>query len=115
LEPGASAGTPERRSHPVLGAARLAATPGAPPVAILVAYEHHLRFDGVANYPLLPEARLPSAAARVVAVADSWDTLRSRGRLPAAEAARLLRERAGSYLDPALVETFLALLPGGEG
>ncbi len=115
LEAGATGGAAGLRAHPVLGAARIAAIPGAPAVAILVAYEHHLRVDGVANYPALPETRAPSAATRIVAVADTWATLRGQGRLPAAEAARMLRERSGSYLDPALVLTFTALLEAPEG
>jgi HD domain len=100
-------------AHPVTGAARLAATPGVPPVAVLVAFEHHLRFDGAPSYPPLDTSRRPSAAAQLVAVADSWDTLRSRGRLPAAEAAQILRQRAGGFLNPELVEVFTALIAGG--
>ena len=97
---------PPCSAHPVLGAAQLAATPGVPPVAILVAFEHHLRFDLEPSYPRLSEPRRPSAAAQLVAVADTWDTLRGRGRLPPAEAAHLLRRRAGTFLNPALVEVF---------
>lgn len=97
-------------AHPVAGAARLAATPGVPAVAVAVAFEHHLRFDGEPSYPRLTEPRAPCAATRVVAVADTWDTLRSRGRLPPPEAAALLRRRAGSFLDPHLVEVFTALV-----
>jgi hypothetical protein len=107
LETGGGAGL---AAHPVAGAARLAATPGVPAVAVAVAFEHHLRFDGEPAYPRLAEPRGPCAAARVVAVADTWDTLRTRGRLPPVEAAALLRRRAGSFLDPHLVEVFTALV-----
>lgn len=94
----------ERRNlHPIRGAARLAMLEGIPDVAVLVAYEHHLRFDGVASYPAIPNPRKPIPAARLVAIADTWETLRSYGRAPPAEAFALLRERAGTFLDPALV------------
>lgn len=113
VEPGESAD--ERRlRHPVRGASRLATLEELPDVAVVVAGEHHLRFDGTPNYPRLAEPRPPVAAARLVAVVDTWETLRSRGNLEEAEALALLRRRAGTFLDPALVELFAGLLaPAG--
>jgi hypothetical protein len=99
-----------RRLHPVRGAARLAALEGLPDIALLVAYEHHLRFDGAPNYPRMTEPRRPIAAARVVAVADSWETLRSQGEIDPAQALATLRGRAGTFLDPALVDLFAELV-----
>jgi hypothetical protein len=92
--------------HPIRGAARLAALEGIPDVAVLVAYEHHLRFDAAPNYPSITARRKPIAAARVVAVADTWETLRSQGESRSADALALLGTRAGTFLDPALVELF---------
>jgi len=99
-----------RRLHPIRGAARLAALEGVPDVAVLVAYEHHLRFDAGPNYPSMTLPRKPIAAARVVAVADTWETLRSQGETRPAEAIAILRGRAGTFLDPALVELFAELV-----
>ena len=107
--PGEDAVT-RRQRHTVRGAARLAAIEGLPDVTLLVAYEHHLRFDGAPNYPLLATPRRPVAAARVVAVADTWETVRSRGGATPEEALQVLRDRAGSFLDPDLVELFTQLL-----
>ena len=104
-----------RRFHTVRGAARLAAVEGLPDIALLVAYEHHLRFDGAANYPLLAEPRRPVAAARIVAVADTWETARTRGGATPEEALWLLRDRAGGFLDPDLVDLFAALVATGPG
>ncbi|MEO8275495.1 MAG: HD domain-containing phosphohydrolase [Thermoanaerobaculia bacterium] len=112
LEPGAPDGDPgaRRRSHPVRGAARLSALEGMPDLAVLVAYEHHLRFDGEQNYPRMAVPRQPVAAARIVAVADTWETLRGQGDVGPEDAIATLRARAGTYLDPALVELFAALV-----
>lgn len=96
--------------HPVVGAARIAAVDGAPDLAVVVAYEHHLRVDGEPNYPRLSTPRPPGAPARLVAVVDSWDTLRSRGDAGPDEALAVLRERAGTFLDPGLVEVWAALV-----
>ncbi|MBP7588413.1 MAG: HD domain-containing protein [Thermoanaerobaculia bacterium] len=112
LEPGAADESPaERRErHPIRGAARLAALEGIPDLAALVAYEHHLRFDRKPAYPPTSEPRAAFAAARVVAVADTWVTLRGRGEVPTGEALGLLRSRAGTFLDPALVDLFASLI-----
>ena len=112
LEPASPEEDPaaRRRRHPIGGAARLAALEGIPDVAVLVAYEHHLRFDAAPNYPLMTVARQPVAAARVVAVADTWETLRSRGETSPEEALAILRGRAGTFLDPALVDLFAELI-----
>lgn len=100
----------QRERHTIRGAARLAALDGQSDLAVLVAYEHHLRFDRAPAYPPTPAPRTPLAAARVVAVADTWVTLRSRGELPASEALALLRRRSGTFLDPSLVELFASML-----
>jgi hypothetical protein len=107
-----------RSHHPVRGAARLAGLEGIPDVAVLVAYEHHLRVDGAPSYPRMAASRRPRAAARVVAVADTWETLRGRGQSQPAEALAILRSRAGTFLDPALVDLFAEAVrtsPQGAG
>jgi len=102
-----------REAHPVRGAARLAALEGIPDIAVLVAYEHHLRFDTAPSYPAIKVPRAPIAAARVVAVADTWATVRSHAPEPA-EALAVMRSRGGTFLDPALVELLAAAPPPGS-
>jgi hypothetical protein len=112
LEAGAPGESREerRRRHPVRGAVRLAALEGIPDVAVLAALDHHLRFDGTPGYPVPAAPRRPVAGARVVAVADTWETLRANGETRPADAIATLRSRAGSFLDPALVELFCELV-----
>jgi HD-GYP domain-containing protein (c-di-GMP phosphodiesterase class II) len=55
---------------------------------------------------------MPGAAARVVAVADSWETIRVLPDVRLPEALAVLRARAGSFLDPALVELLTRLQQG---
>jgi len=98
-----------RAAHPVRGAARLAVVDGVPDVAVLVAYEHHLRLDLAPGYPVLGVPRTPNAAARVVAVADTWAALRAHAG-EGAEGLSMLRARAGTFLDPVLVERFAGLV-----
>ncbi len=98
--------------HPELGAARLAAISGMPEAAVLIAYEHHLHWDGRGGYPT--GGGKPGLAAQIVAVADHWDLAFCQPGSPARTARRgeardLLGRLAGRVLHPRLVETFLAL------
>ena len=66
---------------------------GVPDLAVLVAYEHHLRWDNRPSYPLCE--RQPNLASQITAVADTWDAMASEtgetARLARAGAARLAR------------------------
>ncbi|REJ76543.1 MAG: HD domain-containing protein [Acidobacteria bacterium] len=111
-------GTQERRQpelplwrHTELGAERLAITVGLPPVCALVAYEHHLHWDGRGGFP--SPGRRPGLASQIVAVADGYDVawqacagLEPRRRRQLAAAG--VRQQKG--LQPDLVERLLAQL-----
>jgi HD superfamily phosphohydrolase YqeK len=114
LEPAVAGENPARRRHlhPVRGAARIAGLDGVPDVAVLAALEHHLRFDRAPASPSAGPTRMPGAAARVVAVADSWETIRVLPDVRLPEALAVLRARAGAFLDPALVELLTRLQQG---
>ncbi|MEM7480377.1 MAG: HD domain-containing protein [Acidobacteriota bacterium] len=100
-----------RRRHPELGARRLAAIEGMAEVPILVAFEHHLAWDGRGGYPE-SAARRPGLAAQITAVADCWDMVLQAGATlpyPARHdlAVAELQRRAGAMLDPFLVASFV--------
>jgi hypothetical protein len=95
------------QSHAEHGARHLCETPGAQPLSIVVAFEHHLRFDGQPSYPKLRQPRTPTLASQITAVADVYDAAcTTRPYSPAqsrAAAIALLRRRAGTWHDPLLV------------
>ncbi len=73
--------TPEERAkmdrHPVEGAALiLSGSDAHPPLAAVIAFEHHMRAD-CTGYPTLPVKKTPHPAALLVAVADTYDALRT--------------------------------------
>lgn len=79
-----------------------------------IAYYHHERWDGT-GYPRgLAEQQIPLAA-RIVALADAYDTITSRRPYKAAfaheEAVRRISVDRGSHFDPALVDAFLRCHP----
>lgn len=95
------------QSHAELGARHLCDTPGSQPLSIVVAFEHHLRFDGRPSYPALRQPRKPTLASQMTAIADVYDaasTTRPYSQAQSRAAAiALLRRRAGSWHDPLLV------------
>ncbi|MFH1674334.1 MAG: MASE3 domain-containing protein [Pseudomonadota bacterium] len=81
--------------------------------ALDIPYCHHERWDGT-GYPRgLKEEQIPLAA-RIFAVVDVWDALRSdrpyRPAWPQEKTREYIREQAGKYFDPQVVELFLELL-----
>ena len=98
------------RTHPVVGENAVRRAIRVRDVLLAILY-HHERYDG-RGYPSGLAGETIPLPARILAVAETFDALVTdlpyrRGR-PAEEAYRILRESAGSQLDPALVERFIA-------
>ncbi len=100
------------RRHPTLAYEMLS------PIAFLrpaldIPYCHHEKWDGT-GYPRGLKGEQIPLAARLFAVVDVWDALRSdrpyRAAWGEAETLEHLRAGAGSHFDPAAVEQFLTLL-----
>jgi diguanylate cyclase (GGDEF)-like protein len=101
----------EMRTHPEVGA-RIVERAGMPEIAAWVR-AHHERVDG-GGYPAgLPGDQIPLEA-RILAVADAYEAMRSDRPYHAgisAEAAREeLRRCSGTQFDPEVVEAFLRAL-----
>jgi putative nucleotidyltransferase with HDIG domain len=105
--------TPEERQrmeiHPIEGARMLLNTPGVPEVAVIVAYEHHIRADG-GGYPRVPNDWRLNLASRIVQLADVFDALRTnrpyRPGLPLPKIVDLIKHEVGSFFDADLVKVF---------
>ena len=109
----------ERRlvqSHTRIGH-RMLARSGEPmlDLAASIALHHHERWDGT-GYPLGLAGDAIPLTSRVVAIAEAFDMLLSERCYKAAwdleEVSRFLARGAGTHFDPALMELFLADLPG---
>jgi HD-GYP domain-containing protein (c-di-GMP phosphodiesterase class II) len=101
------------QSHPRAGAELLAPIAVLRRPALWIAH-HHERWDGF-GYPYGLRGELIPLGARILAVADTFDSLTSaqpyRPCQSVATALQLLELIAGSQLDPDLVKTFVRL-PG---
>ncbi len=87
--------------------------------AIDIPYCHHEKWDGT-GYPRGLQGEEIPLGARIFAVADVWDALRSdrpfRPAWPADRAKLYIREQAYTHFDPKVVEVFvtLNLAPNGK-
>jgi len=101
------------RRHPVYAYEWLAPIPFLRP-ALDIPYCHHERWDG-GGYPRGLHTQSIPMPARIFALADTWDALRSeRPYKPAyseVQALQIITAETGRQFDPAVVSTFLRLLP----
>jgi putative nucleotidyltransferase with HDIG domain len=99
------------RKHPVYAMEMLSPIAYLQP-ALDIPYCHHERWDG-SGYPRgLKGPQIPLAA-RIFAVADTWDALINARRYheawPVEKVCEHIKERAGSHFDPEIVNIFLEM------
>lgn len=99
----------EMRRHPVYAYEMLNRIDYLAP-AIAIPYCHHEKWDG-SGYPRGIQGDEIPIEARIFAIADVWDALRSdrpyRDALPASTALEYVQENRGTHFDPQVVEAFL--------
>ena len=109
--------TPEEFSviqrHPQDGALILHRTPSIPDTALIVAFEHHMRYN-LGGYPRVKRRRGLHPCSMMTNIADTYDAMRSRrsyqAEQPPERVAALLSERAGVDFHPHLVRAFLQIV-----
>jgi len=107
------------KTHETLGAQAIAQAERivAQPVALFtlakeIAHRHHERWDG-SGYPGGLQGNQIPLAARIFAVADTWDALAHDRRYhqawPREKVCAHIKAGAGSHFDPEVVEVFLKM------
>lgn len=103
------------RRHPVVGYELVEPVPALRPCLPAI-YHHHERWDG-SGYPRGIEGTEIPEYARIVALADSWDAMRSRRekkeRWSEERALTYVRRQAAGHFDPEVVEAFMELFTEG--
>ena len=101
------------QEHPVRGAEYLLDNPGVPRMAVINAFEHHLRFD-LRGYPHVRNEWQQNLCSQITSISDIYDSLRTRRpyREPIERTVVLanIKDLMGSQLHPLLVENFLRLM-----
>ena len=102
------------QGHAELGSWYLSEMEGTLPITAIVAYEHHLRYDGQPAYPILKKPRTPNLASRMTSIADAFDAMQTvrpyQKPLMRASAMEILKKRSDSFYDPLLVANFVRLI-----
>jgi HD-GYP domain-containing protein (c-di-GMP phosphodiesterase class II) len=111
----------DMQQHPVYGAMYLSRMSAAPPLASIVAFEHHLKYDGSGYPDTKRRGKDQHFVSQIVSIADFFDALRTerpyRETLEVPLIAKIMREGAGKDFNPVLVGSFLsslAAVTGGE-
>ena len=81
--------------------------------AVAIPYCHHERWDGT-GYPQGLKGEEIPLAARIFAVVDVWDALRSdrpyRPAWTAEQTLEYIKEQSGSHFDPQVVQAFVEII-----
>lgn len=101
------------REHPVKGARYLMENPGVPRLAVVTAFEHHLKFD-LSGYPSVASSWEQNVCSHMTTISDFFDAMRTTRSYRPAEArdriAASLVMRAGTEFHPLLAGNFALLL-----
>jgi len=97
--------------HPSDGASMLFGLPDIPPLAAIVAYEHHMHPDG-SGYPRIKIGRQMQIASQLVQIADVFDALRThrpyRRGLTNEQARAVMYKDVRRFYDADLLDTFFS-------
>lgn len=101
------------RLHPQKGAEYLLDNPGIPPLAVVVAYEHHMQYDN-SGYPGVAKDWRQNICSQMTAVSDFFDAMRTkriyRDSLETKIIADQMARMSGTSLNPVLTKNFLILI-----
>jgi HD-GYP domain-containing protein (c-di-GMP phosphodiesterase class II) len=99
--------------HPEKGAEYLINKPGIPPLAIIVAYEHHMLYNH-SGYPEVSSNWRQNICSQMTTIADFFDALRTKRVYRDSLETKIITDQitsmAGNSLNPVLVKNFLFLL-----
>jgi HD-GYP domain-containing protein (c-di-GMP phosphodiesterase class II) len=99
--------------HPQNGAEYLFDKPGIPPLAIIVAYEHHMLYDH-SGYPKVSNNWRQNICSQMVTISDYFDALRTKRIYRDSLETKIITDQmtsmAGNTLNPVLAKNFLLLL-----
>lgn len=107
------------RNHTVLGAKYLSAQNDSPKLAIIAAYEHHMKFDG-SGYPVTQRRdKNQHLISQIIAISDFFDALRTerpyRKAMAVEKIVSIMEEGSGTDFNPVLVKNFVrTLIQTGE-
>ncbi len=106
------------KQHPRLGAEYLLTVPDVPKLAVITAFEHHMRYD-LAGYPEVKPSWKQHFCSYMTAISDTYDAMRTHRSYEEAldlnQIIQIMHNLAGNKLHPQLTYNFLTILRQLEG
>lgn len=103
------------KQHPVKGSRHLMETPGVPRLAVIAAYEHHMKFN-LRGYPRVSSDWQQNLCSHMTAISDFFDALRTRRSyrepVPLLEITTMMEGMMGNDLHPTLTRNFMRIISG---
>jgi len=101
------------KEHPVRGARHLLEVPGVPRLAVVTAYEHHMRYD-LSGYPEAPEGWRLNLCSQITMISDFFDAMRTqrphRNPMDLRTIVSMILDMSGSNFNLLLARNFLNIL-----
>ena len=101
--------------HPVQGARHLLETSGVPRLAVITAYEHHMKFN-LTGYPTVSANWQQNLCSHMTTISDFFDALRTkrpyRDPIPLQQITAMMNNMSGVDLHPTLTRNFLRIISG---
>ncbi|MDX2481434.1 MAG: HD domain-containing protein [Desulfuromusa sp.] len=101
------------QQHPRLGAEYLLNSPGVPRLAVVTAFEHHMRYDNT-GYPKTAHPWQQHICSHMTAISDTYDAMRTHRAyeesLDIDQIISIMLDLAGNKLHPQLTYSFLQVL-----
>ncbi|MDD2900103.1 MAG: HD domain-containing protein [Desulfuromonadaceae bacterium] len=106
------------KQHPVKGSRHLLETPGVPRLAVISAYEHHMKYN-LNGYPKVSADWQQNLCSHMTAISDFFDALRTRRSyrepVPLPEITTMMQGMMGTDLHPALTRNFMRIIEDLSG
>jgi HD-GYP domain-containing protein (c-di-GMP phosphodiesterase class II) len=102
------------KMHPVHGAMYLSTLPDVPKLALIAAFEHHMKFNGGGYPDTKRRGKKQHIVSQMVSIADFFDALRTerpyKKALEIKTIVEIMEEAAGKDINPLLTENFFNAL-----
>ncbi len=104
----------EMKKHPVYGAMYLSNLPDIPRIAVLVAFEHHMKYNGTGYPETKRRGKRQHLISQIITISDFFDALRTerpyREKIELPAITHVLHSGSGKDFNPILVNNFLHAL-----
>lgn len=101
------------KQHTIRGAEYLLGLPGIPKLAVVTAFEHHMKFN-YGGYPEAPKGWKQNLCSQITTISDHFDAMRTRrsyrGALETEQVISFMNDKLGIDLHPGLTKNFFRIL-----